>query len=246
MFSKEIKDEMAKKFHLTESIINSSKHYSIPKFIYKSRNKVNNHFKNPSNTIFQLQLERNPEILLNKHPSSISKISRTYYSENKRKNILKLMTKIQREKIDLLINRAYQKMNYNIRKYNKNIYPKRNEGLKLKPIPFITKECIIDHVMEQVQKYIPSNSRIINNRTEMTRNNNNFNNKGILNKQVVWSLNYLEDKKMNDYKKMYKLKYLAQDYEAVKDKLKKRKIKKDKSIPLIKRIKIDSLSPLAK
>ena len=37
MFSNDLKNEMKKKFNLTESIINSSKHYKIPRFVFKAK-----------------------------------------------------------------------------------------------------------------------------------------------------------------------------------------------------------------
>ena len=61
------------------------------------------------------------------------------------------MKKIQREKIDLLINRACQKINNKIWKYNKSVsYPKNQERFILKTITLSTREFIIEHIMGQI------------------------------------------------------------------------------------------------
>ena len=37
MFSNDLKNEMKTKFNLTESLINSSRHYKIPRFVFKAK-----------------------------------------------------------------------------------------------------------------------------------------------------------------------------------------------------------------
>lgn len=242
MFSNNYKTDMIKKFNLTESIINSSKHYKIPKFVFKTRNEMNEQcqYHHPTNYLFKLQVQSQPTLLLDKSSQLNTKLLKSQYSENKKKKIYNLMTKIQREKIDLLINRAYQQINNNIRKYNKSVsYPKRNERLKLQSVPLITKEYIIDHVMGQVEKYLPYHNKNIkiNFLDDNERDDNNDKNKEKLDKQFIWSHNFMEEKKFDDYKKRYRIKFIDTENKIKINKLKKNKTIKDKSLPEIMKIR---------
>ena len=241
MFSNDYKTEVIKKFNLTESLINSSKHYKIPKFVFKTRNGINDQcqYHHPTNYLFKLQVQSQPTLLLDKS-SQLNKLLKSQYSENKKKKIYNLMTKIQREKIDLLINRAYEQINSNIRNYNKSVsYPKRNERLKLQPIPLITKELIIDHVMGQVEKYLPYQNKNMktNSLEDNERDDTNDNHKEKLDKQFIWSHNFMEEKKFDDYRKRYRIKFLDTENKVKINKLKKNKTIKDKSLPEIMKIK---------
>lgn len=243
MFSNLYKNEMMKRFNLTESLINSSIHYKIPKFVYKERNNIDNQcqYHHPSNSLFKFQLQSHPDLLIEK-PNQFNKLFTTQYSEEKKKNILKLLSKVQREKIDLLINRAYHQMNNSIRKYNKSVsLPKKKQKLKLQSIPLIKKEFIIDHVIGQVQKYLPYQNKKMTNGLEVVSNEinerNNDKNKLKLNKQFIWSHNFMEEKKMEDYKRRYRIRYINTEYKNKYKKLKKEKVLIDKDIPEIKKIK---------
>ena len=241
MFSNDYKTEMIKKFNLTKSIINSSRHYKIPKFVFKTRNEINDQcqYHHPTNYLFKLQAQSQPTLLLDKS-SQLNKLLKSQYSENKKKKIYNLMSKIQREKIDLLINRAYEQINNNIRKYNKSVsYPKRKERLKLQPLPLITKELIIDHVMGQVEKYLPYQNKNIktNPLEDNERDDNNDNHKEKLDKQFIWSHNFMEEKKFEDYKKRYRIKFIDTESKIKINKLKKNKTIKDKSLPEIMKIR---------
>ena len=241
MFSNDYKTEMIKKFNLTKSIINSSRHYKIPKFVFKTRNEINDQcqYHHPTNYLFKLQAQSQPTLLLDKS-SQLNKLLKSQYSENKKKKIYNLMSKIQREKIDLLINRAYEQINNNIRKYNKSVsYPKRKERLKLQPLPLITKELIIDHVMRQVEKYLPYQNKNIktNPLEDNERDDNNDNHKEKLDKQFIWSHNFMEEKKFEDYKKRYRIKFIDTESKIKINKLKKNKTTKDKSLPEIMKIR---------
>ena len=241
MFSNDYKAEVIKKFNLTESLINSSKHYKIPKYVFKTRNEMNDQcqYHHPTNYLFRLQIQSQPTLLLDKS-SQLNKLLKSKYSENKKKKIYNLMTKIQREKIDLLINRAYEQINNNIRKYNKSVsYPKRKERLKLQPLPLITKELIIDHVMRQVEKYLPYQNKNIktNPLEDNERDDNNDNHKEKLDKQFIWSHNFMEEKKFEDYKKRYRIKFIDTESKIKINKLKKNKTIKDKSLPEIMKIR---------
>lgn len=239
MFSNEYKNEMIKKFNLSESIINSSKHYKIPKFVFKEKNDINNQclYHHPANSLFKLQLQSNPGLLLEKK-SQLSKFYKTQYSENKKKKIYSLMTKIQREKIDLLINRAYQQINNNIRKYNKSIsIPKNKTSFKLQSIPLINREFIIDHVMGQVEKYLPDKNMKNNTfeKNKIDEDKDLFNYK--FKNQFIWSHNFMEEKQMDDYRKKYRIKYIKTENQLKDYKLKKEKVKIDKSLPEIIKIR---------
>ena len=241
MFSNDYKTEVIKKVNLTESLINSSKHYKIPKFVFKARNGINDQCKyhHPTNSLFKLQIQSHPELLLDK-TSQVSKLSKTQYSENKKKKINNLLKKIQREKIDLLINRAYQQINNNIRKYNKSVsYPKKQGRYILKAIPLVTREFIIEHVMGQVEKYLPYQKKNIFNNTFENNELNKYKilYNGKLNKQFIWSHNFMEEKKMDDYKKKYRIKFIKTENKTKNCKLKKERYIKDKSLPEIKRIR---------
>ena len=238
---------MMKKFTLSKSLINSSKHYKIPKFVFKSRNNINNQcqYHHPTNSLFKLQLKSHPELLLDK-ASRLNKFYKTQYSESKKKKIFNLMTKIQREKVDLLINRAYQQINNHIRQYNKSVSVPKNKGrFILKSLPLVNKEFIIDHVIGQVQKYLPNknNNSSENNDFEAK---NNINNNEKLNKQFIWSHNFLEEKKIEDYRKRYKIKFINTEMKIKNYSLKKKKPLIDKELPEIMKIKTEMFFDIPK
>jgi hypothetical protein len=81
MFSNAYKKQAIKRFNLPESIINSSIHYKIPKFVFQSKNEVNNQceFHHPSDSLFKLQIKTHPDLLLDKS-SHVNKITKTQYS----------------------------------------------------------------------------------------------------------------------------------------------------------------------
>lgn len=243
MFSNAYKKQAIKRYNLPESIINSSIHYKIPKFVFQNKNEVNNQceFHHPSDSLFKLQIKTHPDLLLDKL-SHLNKITKTQYSENKKRIIYNLLSKVQREKLDLLIDKAYQKINNNIRKYNKSIsIPKNRRNLKLKPISLISKEFIIDHAMGQVQKYFHFNLKGKNNSFEFPESNefnNNYNSSR--NRQLVWSHNFIEDKKNDEYRKRYRIKYIDTE-DKIYDNRRKEKMIKDRSIPNITKIKNETL-----
>jgi hypothetical protein len=235
MFSNDYKAEMIQKFNLTESMINSPKHYKIPNFVYKTKNAIDNQceYHHPPNSLFKLQLQSHPDLLMDK--SNIHKYIKTNYSDNKKKNIRNLLTKVQREKVDLLIKRAYHDINNKIREYNKSVsLPKNRVKLRLKLMPLITKEKIIDHVMGQVQKYLPSRNKT----SSFDFYGNDYSsNKRNLYKQFIWSHNFMEEKKMEDYQKRYKIKYITNTKnEIIDNNFMKKKPVKDKDIPTVLKI----------
>ena len=109
----------------------------------------------------------------------------------------------------------------------------------MKLMPLITKERIIDHVMGQVQKYLPKKNKT----TGFDFYGNNYSlSSSKLHKQFIWSHNFLEEKKIEDYKKKYRIKYMntknkiIENTKHIKNKLIK---KEDKDIPSIMKIKTE-------
>lgn len=234
MFSSDYKSEIINKYNISESVINSPKHYKIPNFVFKTKNEINNQceYHHPPNSLFKLQLQAHPYLLMDN--SNINKYVKTQYTDNKNKTIRSLLTKVQRDKIDLLIKRAYHDINNKIREYNKSVsLPKKRGKYRLKLIPLITKEKIIDHVMGQVQKYLPKNKT-----SSFDFYGNDYSlNKGKLYKQYIWSHNFMEEKKMEKYKKEYKIKYINTRNKILDNNFMKKKPVKDKDIPNIYKIK---------
>ena len=215
MFSNDLKNVIKKKFNLTESIINSSKHYKIPRFVFKAKS-----VKPPNKYNFFM----NHKIItlrkyLNEKSEEIKKLSKTQYFERKRENMTKLLTKIQRDKIDLLINKAYENFNDNIREYNNSLsLSQRENKIRLDFLPLVQKQIIVDHVMTKTHKYLP----LINKKYEFLKygykqvKQKDFDEEK-KNRQMKWSCNFLERKKLEDYYKIYKIKYLDSEEEQVQN-----------------------------
>ena len=225
MFSNDLKNEMKKKFNLTDSIINSSKHYRIPNFVFKTKSeKLHNKAYTP---IFKNKVISLRGFIKDKS-NELKNISKTQYCEKKKENINKMLSSIQKEKIDLLINRAYNKINDNIREYNKNLcFPRRENKPQLDYLSLIQKQKIIDHIMNKVQKYLP----FINKKYEFMKYGNEKHNPKLeceekKNRQLYWSRNFLQQKKLEEYKKIYKVKYLHSE-EFNNNKFKDEFIQKD-------------------
>ena len=230
MISNDLKNELKKKFNLTDSIINSSKHYNIPKFVVHSKSIKYNKYKYYNIYKTQVVSLKN---YLNDKTLELNNLSKTKYLGYKRENIYKLLTKIQREKIDLLINRAYHRINDNIRKYNKGlIILKDQKESKLDFLPLVHKQEIIEHVMNKAEKYLP----LINKKYDFMRYKNTINEPKInedekFTKQYTWSHNFLEQKKLEDYKKIYKIKHINNEPSIKLVKYKNVKIQKDFDSP---------------
>ena len=226
MFSNDLKNEMKKKFNLTDSIINSSKHYKIPNFVFKSKSeKLHNKAYTPlfKNRVISLRG------FIKDKSTELKNISKTQYFERKRDNINKMLWNIQKEKIDLLINRAYHKINDNIREYNKNLcFPRRENKSQLDYLSLIQKQKIINHVMNKAHKYLP----FINKKYEFIKygnkkSNTNLKDEEMKNRQLYWSRNFLQQKKLEEYKKIYKIKYLHSEEINNNNKFKDEFIQKD-------------------
>ena len=75
MFSNDLKNVIKKKFNLTESIINSSKHYKIPRFVFKAKSVNPPNKYNFFKKIFKWEIWGNKKIIKN-----------TIFWKKKRKN----------------------------------------------------------------------------------------------------------------------------------------------------------------
>ena len=226
MFSNDLKNVMKTKFNLSDSIINSSKHYKIPNFVFKSRSeKLHNKAYTPifKNKVISLRS------YLNDKSKELKNISKTQYFERKRERMNKMLNNIQIEKIDLLINRAYHKINDNIREYNKDLcLPRKENKLQLDYLPLVQRQKIIEYVMNQTKKYLP----FINKKYEFMKYGNKehkpkINDEEKKNRQLHWSRNFLEQKKLEEYRKIYKVKYLHSEERQNNIKFKDEFIQKD-------------------
>ena len=207
MFSDEYKQKIMKKYNITESQINSSIHYKIPDFVFQTKFNQNNQcrFHHPEDTIFKFEVKNNPDLVLDKKSFPKIKTS-TQYEIKKKQQIYNTLNKIQREKIDLLINRAYEQINDEIRNYNNNVKNRK----RLKILPLVTKEQITEHILNEVNKYLTysydNKDKIVylDNKKKLENNKKNL----IDNKQYIWSHDIMEQKKINEYKKLYTIKYI--------------------------------------
>ena len=226
MFSNDLKNVMKKKFNLADSIINSSRHYKIPKFVDKTKSLklYNKHF----NSLMKSRIVP-LRSYLNSKSIEINNLSKTQYFERKRENMNRLLSKIQRDKIDLLINSAYNKINDNIREYNTSLsIPKNEHKIQLDYLPMIQREIIINHIMNKTQKYLP----LINKKYEFLKYGYKEVKQKILdeerkNRQMLWSNNFIQKKKLEEYEKIYRIKYLNTEQQTINDKFKDELTQKD-------------------
>lgn len=211
MFSKELRKKIILKFNIEECCINRPLHYRIP-----------------------TTLDSNPYLIYNnlneeRFKKKIFKISRniTNYSRNKENNIQQIKTNLQRNKIDFIFNKTYDKINNN--KY-RNIDNINISNKKLQTISNFSKEKIKTDLINKNNFY---NSLF---KKEGHRNNNNY----FLDKQFTWSKTLLEQKQIKKYKKIYKLKYIDTFSSIPKKIYNSHKYKRDITIPKI--IKLNSYS----
>ena len=239
MFSNELKNEMKTKFTLSDSIINSSKHYQIPKFVFKSKFEYSNNKYNITKYTNRVVSLRN--YLIDKS-KELNNLSKTQYCEKKRENVNNILKKIQSDKVDFLINRAYNKINDNIRKYNKKISLPRNQPeIKLGFLPLVQRQTIIDHVMNKTQKYLP----LINPKFDFLRYgmNKKCNKEEKKSRQMIWSHKFLQQKKLEEYEKIYRIKYLATEQSNNIGKFKDELTQKDYDNPQIERYIVPISNP---
>ena len=188
------------KFDIEESTINRPIHYKIPE-----NTGINSYF---------IYNNLNEQKLIKK----ISNISRnsTKYSNSKEKKIGEIKNIIERNKIDILFSKTYDKIN------NKNNYT---------TIPKRRLETISKHKKEIIKDDITNKNNYYNFlfRKKHYRNNDNY----FLNKQYIWSKTVLDQKKIKAYKNIYKIKYIDILPSFQKKIYENHKYKRDKTIPKI-------------
>ncbi len=115
---------------------------------------------------------------------------------NKNKYVSKLIkekesleNKNQRDKIELMINNAYDKCNNNIRNYSFNTTHNTNNKQTPEKLTIFTKEKIKDEIISRSNKYFPKEYRNKNKQYEI--------------KDI-----YKRFSKENDYKKLYQIKFI--------------------------------------
>ena len=171
MFTPKNKKKFSDNFLLVQSMTNYPVHYNPHKTSTDSNYIYNN--------------------LLIKNIKNRNYISE--YSKQKYKNKISLLKKLQREKIDILINNVFDKINYNIRDYN---YKDTNKNLiKLKPISNVLRESIKDDL---IYKY----NNILGNKNPFPKSQPK------VNKELLWSKKILEQKKLLNYRRIYSIKYI--------------------------------------
>ena len=173
--------KISDKFLLIQSIINYPIHYNSYKFS-----------KDPNNTNNYLLMDSYKNIE-NKKTNSLSK-----YIKNKNIKKTCLLKKLQRNKLDIFINNAYDKINNKIRDYNyKNNYSNKNL-MKLKTISQITKESIKDDLLFKYKNILGNKNPFV--KSPLKQKN-----------ELIWSQKILAEKKLKDYRRIYSIKYLKID-----------------------------------
>jgi hypothetical protein len=167
-----------KSHHITsliiESMVNFPIHYN-PKKILK---------KNDNNNL----LMGNYANKINAKYNSLSK-----YAKAKNKNKITLIKKLQRNKIDIFINRIFDQNNNYIRDYN---YKNSNKELpKIKQLTSGTKEIIKDDILVKYNNFLRHKNAFIKSPLKY-------------NKEYIWSQKILEEKRLKEYRRIYSLKHL--------------------------------------
>ena len=107
-----------------------------------------------------------------------------------------ILKKLQGEKIDILLNNAMDKANYNIRDYN---YKNSNKEMQFGPLPNLTRET---------RNFIKTD--IFNKYKSFSNNKKSFDSP-IKQKNDLWTQKILDERKIKIYRKIYSLKYLKID-----------------------------------
>ena len=111
----------------------------------------------------------------------------------KNKNKITLIKKLQRNKIDIFINKIFDKNNNYIRDYN---YKNSNKELpKIKQLTSGTKEIIKDDILVKYNNYLRNKNAYIKSPLKY-------------NKEYIWSQKILEEKRLKEYRRIYSLKHL--------------------------------------
>ena len=181
------KKKLSNNFLLVQSLINFPIHYQPKKFS-----------QDPN--------DNNKYILMNSFPNILDKNSfkpkqemhgsLSQYAIKKNKNRISIIKKLQREKIDILLNNVMDKANYNIRDYN---YKNANKEIKITPLPNLTREA-----RDAIK------TDIINKYQSFSNQKKNFDSP-IKKKYDLWTKKILDERKIKIYRKFYSLKYLKID-----------------------------------
>lgn len=181
------KKKFSNNFLLVQSLINFPIHYQPKKFS-----------QDPN--------DNNKYILMNSFPNILDKNnfkpkqemhgSLSQYAIKKNKNRISIIKKLQREKIDILLNNVMDKANYNIRDYN---YKNANKEIKITPLPNLTREA-----RDAIK------TDIINKYQSFSNKKKNFDSP-IKKKYDLWTKKILDERKIKIYRKFYSLKYLKID-----------------------------------
>ena len=203
MISKELRKIISKKYNIEESLVNRPIHYKIPENIGLHPFFLKNNSK-----------ERNFKRLINKINANNKK-----YSKDKEKTITQMKNNIKRNKVDLLFNKTYEKVNNNFRISDTNSVPKK----KLETLSIFSKEKIKDEITKKCNFY----NKLLHSSNQ--RNKDNY----FLEKQYTWSNTLLEQKDINKYKNFYTIKYVDTAPFFPRKIYNFQKYKKDESIPSI-------------
>lgn len=203
MISKELRKLIIKKYNIDESLVNRPIHYKVPENIGLHPFFLRN---NPK--------ERNFRRLINKIT-----IKNIKYSKNKEKTISQMKNSIKRNKVDLLFNKTYDKINNNFRISGANSIPKK----RLETLSIFSKEKIKDEITKNSNFY----NKLLHRNNQ--RNNDNY----FLEKQYTWSNTLFEYKDINKYKNFYTIKYVDTVPHFPRKIYYKHKYKKDGAIPSI-------------
>lgn len=202
MISKDLRKQIYQRYNVEELLINRPIHYSIPKSI----------------GIHPYLIVNNPKEDYFKKIISKAKTKLTF-SRNKEKIINKAKSNIQRNKVDILFNKTYDKINNNLRLYTKNIIPKK----RLETLSDFTKEIYIDDIASKSNFY----NDLFNKSKKRIQDNYFFD------KQKNWSNKYLEQKQINKYKNLYTIRYIDTLPFFPKKIYYRHKYEKDGTIPVI-------------
>ena len=209
MLLKDLESKILKKYNLSTSCINRPVHFRIPE-IYLTN-----------------LLNQKPYLLSNSKQKILSSSKNTFSFRNndtiKRERITAFQKKkLQKEKLDLLINKTYDKINNKIRMRN-SFFP-TNKETKIGYLSKYSKDKIKDDLIEKSYLMYPNLKTI---------------EKSNLNKQYEWSNNFLEQLKMQEYKKLYSLKYIKFYYSNNNvNRLKNKNNKNEISMPNIPKINL--------
>jgi len=203
MISKELRKMIIKRFNIEEYLVNRPIHYKVPENIGLHPFFLRN---NPK--------ERNFRKLINK-----ANVNNIEYSKNKEKTIIQMKNSIKRNKVDLLFNKTYDKINNNFRMSGTNSLPKK----RLETLSIFSKEKIKDEITKKSNFY----NKLLHRNTQ--RNKDNY----YLEKQYTWSNTLLENKDINKYKNYYTIKYVDTIPFFPRKIFYNHKFKKDGSIPSI-------------